>query len=145
MLVYNIHNVKKSLWHMLLGHTLYARDGSKSLLTLFNRIGACASYQMIISARNLLAKYNVKCSEDEETPIPSTFTREDYTIAGMDNSDYADKSSLSATQRSHYAALVLLQEAVINRPLHEPSVSSTGLSCCDSFLTKKLQRRTCSC
>ena len=44
--------------------------------------------------------------------IPSTFTREDYTMVG----DYADKSSLSGTEGSHYAALVLFQDASKNRP-----------------------------
>ena len=132
MLVYNIHNgVKKSPLHMMLGHSLYARDRSKTLLTVFNMIGACTGYQTIRSVRSLLANYTVKLSEDGETPIPSTFTREDYTMAGMDNSDYADKLSLSGTQGSHYAALVLFQDVKINRPLHKPPVSSTGLSGCE--------------
>jgi len=32
-------------------------------------------------------------------------------MAGTDNSDYADKSSLSGTEVSRYAVLVLLQDA----------------------------------
>jgi len=92
MLVYNIHSgTKLTPMHMMLGHALYARDRSRSLFTAFNRIGSCTSYETIRTARRLLASYAVKCSEDGETPIPSTFTREDYTMAGMDNSDYADK------------------------------------------------------
>ena len=63
---------------------------------------------------------------------------QDYTMAGMDNSDYADKSSLSGTEGSHYAALVLIQDATVNRPLHKPHVSSTGLSFADSILQKRL-------
>lgn len=139
ILVYNIHNgAKKTPLHMMLGHALYARDRSKSLLTAFNRIGSSTSYQTIRSARSLLASYAVKCSENGETPIPSTFTREDYTMAGMDNSDYADKSSLSGTEGSHYAALVLFQDATVNRPLNKPPVSTTGLTCADPKLRTKL-------
>jgi hypothetical protein len=139
MLVFNIHNgMKKTPLHLMLGHSIYARDRSRSLLTVLNRIGSCTSYQTIRSARNLLVNYAVKCSEDGETPIPSTFTREDYTMAGMDNSDYADKSSLSGTEGSHYAALVLFQDATVNRPLYKPPVSSTGLNHADPILRTKL-------
>ena len=139
MLVYNIHRGKKKTpLHMMLGHALYARDRSKSLLTVFNRIGSFTSYQTIRHARSLLASYAVKCSENGEIPIPSTFTRDDYTMAGMDNSDYADKSSLSGTEGSHYAALVLFQDATLNKPLHKPPVSSTGLSYSDSILQNTL-------
>ncbi len=59
-------------------------------------------------------------------------------MAGMDNSDYADKSSLSGTESSHYAALVLFQDATVSRPLHKPPVSSTGLSHNDSILQRSL-------
>lgn len=139
MLVYTIHNgIKRTPLHLMLGHSIYARDRSKSLLTVFNRIGACASYQSVRSARSLLASYAVKCSEHGETPLPCTFNTSDYTMAGMDNSDYADKSSLSGTEGSHYAALVLFQDDTINRPRTKPSVSSTGLSSADSILKTKL-------
>ncbi|KAH3717696.1 hypothetical protein DPMN_060491 [Dreissena polymorpha] len=41
-------------------------------------------------------------------------------MAGMDNSDYPDKSSISGTEGSHYAALVVFQDATVNRPLSIP-------------------------
>ena len=31
--------------HMMVGHNIYARDRSKTILTIFNRIGACAGYK----------------------------------------------------------------------------------------------------
>lgn len=69
MLVYNIHGgVKRTPLHMMLGHALYARDRSRSILTAFNRIGSCMSYQTIRSVRSLLASYTVKCSEDGRNP-----------------------------------------------------------------------------
>ena len=104
MLVYNIQNgLQNTPLHTMLGHALYAKDRSKSLITVFNRIGACTRYQTIRSARSLLASYAVKC-----------FTRDDYTMAGIDNSDYVDRSSLSDTDSSHYAALVLFQDSTVN-------------------------------
>ena len=39
---------------------------------------------------------------------------------------------------SHYAALVLFQDATLNKPLKKPSVSSTGLSYTDPILREKL-------
>ena len=88
--------------------------------------------------RSLLASYTVKCSEDGQTPLPSTFTKGDYTMGGMDNSDYADKSSLFGTEGSHYAALVLFHDATVNRPLSEPPVSSSGISRAHPILRTKL-------
>ncbi|KAH3716801.1 hypothetical protein DPMN_059530 [Dreissena polymorpha] len=82
---------------MILGHAIYERDRIRSLLTTFNRIDACSSYQTIRSARSLFASYALKCSEDGETPIPSAFTKEDYIIARMDNPNYAGKSSISTS------------------------------------------------
>ena len=123
---------------MMLGHAIYERDRSRSLLTAFNRIGACSIYQTIRSAHILLASYAVKCSEDGETPIPNTFTIEDYIMVGLDNSDYADKSSISGTEGSHYAALVVFQDATVNRPLSKPTVSITGMSRAHPILKTKL-------
>ena len=129
---YNIHSgVKKTPLRVMVGHALYARYRSKRLLTVFNGIGYCRSYHTITFARSLLASYAVKCSADGETPMPSNFTRDDYTMADMANSDYAGKSSLSETMGSHYAYLVLFQDATLNRGLNKPSSSSTGLSYTD--------------
>ena len=70
---------------MMVSHTIYGRDHGKGLITVFSKIGAYASYQTIKSAFSLLAGYAVKVFEDGETPIPSTFTKSDYTMGGMDN------------------------------------------------------------
>ncbi|KAH3789794.1 hypothetical protein DPMN_167982 [Dreissena polymorpha] len=137
MLVYISHSGLTPL-HMMLGHAIYERDRSRSLLTAFNRIGACSRYQTIRSSRSLLASYAVKCSEDGETPIPSTFTKEDYIMAGMDNSDYADKSSISGTEGSNYAALVVFQDATVNRPNSKPTVFITVISRAHPILKTKL-------
>ena len=49
--------------------------------------------------RNLLASYTVHASETNGTPIPSHFSDSGFCIGAMDNSDYADKHSLSGTQK----------------------------------------------
>ena len=60
---------------MMLGHSIYARRSQPN--PALKRIGSCTGYQTIRSARSLLAKCAVKCSEDEEPPMPSTFTRDE--------------------------------------------------------------------
>ena len=59
-------------------------------------------------------------------------------MAHMDNSSYADKSSLSDTVDSRDAALLLFQDATLNKPLNKPSVSNTGLIYADPILRKTL-------
>ncbi|KAH3897523.1 hypothetical protein DPMN_021711 [Dreissena polymorpha] len=59
-------------------------------------------------------------------------------MAGMDNSDYADKSSIPGTEDSHYAALMVFQDATVNEPLSKPTVSNTGISRAYPILKTKL-------
>ena len=61
-------------------------------------------------------------------------------MAHMDNSSYADKSSLSDTVDSHDSALLLFQDATLNKPLNTYSVSSTGLIYTDPTLRKNVKR-----
>ncbi|KAH3840203.1 hypothetical protein DPMN_113648 [Dreissena polymorpha] len=139
MVVYISHSgLTRTPLHMMLDHAIYERDRSRSLRAALNKIGACSSYQTIRFSRSLCASYAVKCSEDGETPIPNTFTIEDYIMVGLDNSDYADKSSISGTECSHYAALVVCQDATVNRPLTKPPVSNIGISRAHSILKTKL-------
>ena len=65
--------------------------------------------------------------------MPSTFTRDDYTMAVMDNSVY---ESLSGTMGSHYAALELFQDATLNKPLYKHLVSRIGLGYAEPTLQK---------
>ena len=73
--------------------------------------------------------------------MPSTFARDDYTMAGMDYLDYADKSSLSGTRGSHYyvatVALALFQDATLNMPLQKPPASSIGLNHTNPIMGRK--------
>ncbi|KAH3734225.1 hypothetical protein DPMN_040664 [Dreissena polymorpha] len=139
MLVYISHSGwTRTPLHMMIGYAIYERDPCRSPFAAFNGIGACLSYQTIRSSHSLLASFAVKCSEDGETQIPSTFTKEDYIMAGMDNSDYSDKSSISGTEGSHYAALVVFQDATVNRHQSKLTVSNTGISRAHPILKTKL-------
>ena len=64
------------------------------------------TYSVIHPGHNsILVRYSLKLSANGETPLPSTFTINDYTRAGKDNSVHDDKSSPSGMMGSHYAAL----------------------------------------
>ena len=82
----------------------------------------------------------MKCLEEWRNVIhiQSSFNRDDYTMAHMDHSSYADKSLLSDTVDSHDAALLLFQDATLNKPLNKYSVSNTGLIYSDPILRKTL-------
>ena len=59
MIVYNIHSgVKKSPLHMMLGHSLYAIDSNKSLLTAFNIIVSCTKQLYLLVASWLATPWN---------------------------------------------------------------------------------------
>ena len=83
-----------------------------------------------------MASNVVKCSADGETPIPSIFTRDDYTMAGMGNSVYEDNISLASRMGSQCVALELFQDATLNKPLNKPLVSRRGLGYTDPILRK---------
>ena len=62
----------------------------KNMISAMNRLGTCARYK---SVRGLLASYAIKASSDDETPLPTTFTEDDWIMSGMDNAYYNDISS----------------------------------------------------
>ena len=87
------------------------------MISAMNRLGTCASYKSVTSSRGLLASYAIKASSDGETPLPTTFTEDDWIMGGMDNADYNDRSSLSGKESQHYAAMVLFQDSTEKPPL----------------------------
>ena len=46
-----------------------------------------------MSVVGLLASYTTKASSDDETPLSSTFTKDDWIMDGTDNAYYNDRSS----------------------------------------------------
>ena len=123
---------------MMPDHSIYARDRSR-IPSSIGSVHVQATKQLD-QPKAFLPNNDVKCSEDKEPPMPSTFSREDYTMAGMEYSKYADKSSLFGTRGLHYAAtaaLVLFQDATLNMPLQKPPASSIGLNHTDPIIGRK--------
>lgn len=122
------HGRRRTPLHILIGHSMYARDRSKTLMTAFNRVGVCSSYPFIRFLRQMLAAYAIWSSGgDGDVPIPSNLNKEDFTMAGTDNSNYRDHSSLSGTKGCDYAAMVLFQQ--MSQPAgRKPPVSATGIN-----------------
>ena len=89
------HGAKKAPLHVMLAQHQYAKGRSRELLTSTNRIGVTTSYTDVRRPRRLLAAYAIESSKSNGTPIPSTFRKDAFTIAAIDNADFADMSSLS--------------------------------------------------
>ena len=66
--------------HMMFGHSIYARDRSKTMLTALNRVSVSAGYNTVRRFRQLLMDYTIKCAEKNNVPIPSNLNREDFTM-----------------------------------------------------------------
>ena len=111
---------------MMFGHSLYARDRSRTLMTAFNRANVCAGYQTIRRSRQLLMDYTIMCSEEGNVPIPSNINKRDFTMGGADNSNYRDRSSISGTDGLNYSSSCLFQLKV-HPALRKPHLSETGL------------------
>ena len=129
---------KKVPMHMMVGHNVYARDRSKTILTIFNRVVACAGYKQIRKARSLLASYAIHLAKNNEVPLPSNLTTEDFTEGMLDNSNYIDRSSLSGTEMKNYSSGALAQDAMKSNPARKPPVSETGLNASEPLLVDKL-------
>ena len=73
-------------------------------------------------------KYAFEHSQNGKVPIPSHFTRSNFTMGAFDNADYSDESSLAGTDSKHYASMVLFQDArekSLAKPVSTISVSKT--------------------
>ena len=128
ILTYHLHKARqKNPLQAMVGQSTYGKTRSRAFITTLNHIGVSTSYNEVKRARNLLASYAVHASEANGTPIPSHFRDSGFCIGAKDNSDYADKSSLSGTQSKHYTAMVQFQDAA-QKPGSKPPVSSTVLS-----------------
>ena len=127
------HGTDKTPLHAMLAQHQYAKGRSHELLTSTNRIEVTTSYSDVRRSRRLLAAYAIQCASTNDTPIPSTFRKDAFTIAAIDNADFVDHLSLSGTESSHATVTVLFQEAHAV-PNSKPPVSSTGLSKTTCFI-----------
>ena len=113
--------------HKMVGQKVYARDRSKTILTIFNQVVACAGYKQIRKARSLLASYVIHLTKNNEVPLPSNLTTEDFTEGMLDNSNYIDRASLSGTEMKNYFSGALAQDAMKSNLARKPPVSKTDL------------------
>ncbi len=121
IMYYQMFNgARKTPLHASFGQYQYGKGRSREMLTVANRIGVSTSYNDVRRSRRLLAAYAVEKSADQEIPIPSTFTRDSFTIGAMDNADFSDKSSLSGKESDHITMQVLYQE-IISPPSSNPA------------------------
>ena len=74
---------------------IYEKCKSRELLTSFNRLGLCTSYQETTLHRNNLAKLAISRSNDTGIPLPIHFSKSQLTIAAMDDFDQSDFNSLT--------------------------------------------------
>ena len=98
IMTYHIHRgIKRHQCMSWLGTVHMEKTRSWALITTLgiNHIGVSTSYNDIRRSHNHLSSYAVLASEPEDTPIPSHFTKADFCIEAVDNSDYADNSYLS--------------------------------------------------
>ena len=87
---------------------IYEKCKSRELLRSFNRLGLCASYTEKKLHRNNLAKLAISRSNDTGIPLPTHFSKSQFTIAAMDNFDHSEFRSLTRTAGTHDTAMILL-------------------------------------
>ena len=88
---------------------IYEKCKSQKLLTSFNCLGLCTSYKEKKFHRNDLAKLAISRSNDTGIPIPTHFSKIQFTIAAMDNFDHSDFNSLTRTAGNHDTEMALFQ------------------------------------
>ena len=85
----------KTPLHIVNSSAIYERSKNRELLTSFNRLRICMSYEEKRQYRNKLAKLAFFNTEPYGIPIPTHFSPTQFTSAAMDNFDHSDASSLA--------------------------------------------------
>ena len=147
LIYYNIHNGKKKTpLHKMNSSGIYEKCKSRELLTSFNRLGLCTSYKETKLHRNSLAKLAISRSNDTGIPLPTHFSKSQFTIAAMDNFDHSDFNSFAGTANTHDTAMTLFQskpESCCVKPLKSEinlkDIDSISLPCPqrENFSTNK--------
>ena len=88
---------------------IYEKCKSREVLTSLNKVGVSVSYNEVQRARNDLARFTYFQSKNEGVPIPSHFSKDEFTIGAFDNFNHSDRSSLSGTFSNHDTVMTLFQ------------------------------------
>ena len=144
IMYYTLHNGrKKTPLQIMAGHSIYETCKSRELLTSFNRIAASISYNEVRRDRSNFAKYTYMNSMNDQVPIPSHFTKEQFTIGAFDNFDSADRSSATGKMSTHDTVSVLFQikPNVVQKkpPLSTLKVNEANFSDLDRLPCQNLQ------
>ena len=141
MMYYILHNGRKRTpLHIMNSEAIYDHDQCKSasLITSYNHLGMCISYNKLMRFQSDMASYIVEASE-ESVPFPSHFNRSMFTMAAFDNFDH-DEATLSGIGGSHDTVTVLFQDhggseehkpriSTMPTIIHEPKSFRTELTC----------------
>ena len=76
-------------------YSVYEKCKSREVLTSLNKVGVSVSYNEVQRARNDLARFTYFQSKNDGVPIPSHFSKDEFTIGAFDNFDHSNRSSLS--------------------------------------------------
>ena len=125
---YIMHNGRNPTpLHILTGHSIYHKCKGKQLITAMNRIGVSVSYSEVRRQRNQLAQFTKESAINNQTPLPSHFSKSDFTIGALDNADFKDSSSLSGTKSSHDTVMVLFQNCTVKTG-KKPNLSEVNIN-----------------
>ena len=94
------HGQKMTPLHVMNSHTIYEACKSRDLITSFNRLGLCVSYNSMKRQRRDMAKYAI-LEHSNRSIIP---------MAAFDNFDHLDRNSLTGSFGAHDTAITLFQE-----------------------------------
>ena len=127
IMYFNVHNGRKRTpLHIMNSEAIYESCKSATLITSFNHLGLCVSYQELMRHQTDMATYSVKSSKDT-VPFPSHFNASMFTMAAIDNFDH-DEATLSGIGGSHDTVTVLFQDKDHEtQQAHKPRISETGI------------------
>ena len=93
---YNLHSGKeKTPLHLFSVDSVYEKCKSREILTSLNKVKVSVSYNEVQRARNYLVRFTYFQRTNEGVPIPSYFSKDQFTIGAFDNFEHSDRSSLA--------------------------------------------------
>ena len=102
------HGQKMTPLHVMNSHAIYEACKSRDLITSFNRLGLCVSYNSMKRQRTDMAKYAIlEHSNRSIIPMPAHLSPTAFTLAAF---DHLDRNSLTGSFGAHDTAITLFQE-----------------------------------
>ena len=117
--------------------TLYEKCKSIELITVFHKQCMHISYKSIKSQWSNLARFTVLQSFSVAVPLLNNFDTQIFTIVAPDNSDNADRNSLSGRKHAH-DSVITVSQVKPSTMKSKPTMSSTDISA-----TKNLEKLKC--